>query len=578
MLQQVMTKPGEIIFQEVPVPEVKDDQVLVKIRNIGVCGSDIHVYHGKHPFTKYPVTQGHEVSGEIVKTGKAVTEFHEGQKVTIEPQVYCSHCYPCRHGKYNLCEELKVMGFQTTGTASEYFSVDASKVTLLPEEMSYEEGAMIEPLAVAVHAVKQMGDVKGMNIAVIGAGPAGIVCAYHLLRLGRPVDVFEMEQEAGGMARWGIPSYRLPRAELAGETDIVKTLGGHYRYGEKLGRDFHLNDLFAQGYDAVFLGIGCARGQFLGLPDEDQNAQGYLRGLDFLLEVEHSQGTPEGPKPLEGDVVVIGCGNVAMDCCRTARRIVKPGCQVTVAYRRIEASAPADPEEIHAARAEGIRFEFLSAPKRILVENGRVVGIELVRMHQTEPDASGRRAVKPLPGSEFIIPCSYVIAAIGQKMDPTVFIPEDGIALTRWGTIETKENFTTMREGVFAGGDAATGPKTLILAMAQGEAAAKSIDQYLKTREPAFFPRTRLSQIIAKAKLVGACRPTRPLPIEARYTSKFLDPEARSANWEEVEGAMTIEEARQESQRCMRCMRLIAVTTRNPVVEHEPTAPNAATF
>jgi formate dehydrogenase beta subunit len=165
-----------------------------------------------------------------------------------------------------------------------------------------------------------------------------------------------------------------------------------------------------------------------------------------------------------------------MDCCRTARRIVKPGCQVTVAYRRIEASAPADPEEIHAARAEGIRFEFLSAPKRILVENGRVVGIELVRMHQTEPDASGRRAVKPLPGSEFIIPCSYVIAAIGQKMDPTVFTPEDGIALTRWGTIETKENFTTTREGVFAGGDAATGPKTLILAMAQGEALSQHTD------------------------------------------------------------------------------------------------------
>ena len=146
----------------------------------------------------------------------------------------------------------------------------------------------------------QPGVDPNQRIAVIGAGPAGIVCAYHLLRLGRPVDVFEMEQEAGGMARWGIPSYRLPRAELAGETDIVKTLGGHYRYGEKLGRDFHLNDLFAQGYDAVFLGIGCARGQFLGLPDEDQNAQGYLRGLDFLLEVEHSQGTPEGPKPLEG--------------------------------------------------------------------------------------------------------------------------------------------------------------------------------------------------------------------------------------------------------------------------------------
>ena len=177
MLQQVMTNPGEIIFREVPVPEIKDNQVLVKIMNIGICGSDIHVYHGKHPFTKYPVTQGHEVSGEVVKTGDAVTEFHVGQKVTIEPQVYCGHCYPCRHGKYNLCEELKVMGFQTTGTASEYFAVDASKVTPIPEDMSYEEGAMIEPLAVAVHGVKQMGDVTGMNIVVIGAGPIGNLVA-----------------------------------------------------------------------------------------------------------------------------------------------------------------------------------------------------------------------------------------------------------------------------------------------------------------------------------------------------------------------------------------------------------------
>ena len=159
MLQQVMTNPGEIIFREVPVPEVKDDQVLVKIMNIGICGSDIHVYHGKHPFTKYPVTQGHEVSGEIAKVGKDVTEFHEGQKVTIEPQVYCGQCYPCRHGKYNLCEELKVMGFQTTGTASEYFAVDASKVTPIPEDMSYEEGAMIEPLA---QAAKGMGAAKVM--------------------------------------------------------------------------------------------------------------------------------------------------------------------------------------------------------------------------------------------------------------------------------------------------------------------------------------------------------------------------------------------------------------------------------
>lgn len=184
MKQEVMTKPGEIIFRDVPVPEVMDGQVKIKMMNIGICGSDIHVYHGKHPFTKYPVTQGHEVSGLVVETGKNVSRIKVGQKVTVEPQVYCGECYPCKHGKYNLCEELKVMGFQTTGMASEYFVVDESKVTELPDDMSYEHGAMIEPLAVAVHAVKQMGDVTGLKVAVIGAGPIGNLVAQVAKGMG----------------------------------------------------------------------------------------------------------------------------------------------------------------------------------------------------------------------------------------------------------------------------------------------------------------------------------------------------------------------------------------------------------
>lgn len=184
MLQQVMTAPGEIEFREVPVPEPEENQVLVKIRKIGVCGSDIHVYHGEHPFTSYPVTQGHEVSGEIEKLGSGVKGWKAGQNVTIQPQVVCGKCYPCRHGKYNLCEELKVMGFQTTGVASDYFAVDAAKVTPLPEEMSFDEGAMIEPLAVAVHAVKRAGNVEGAKIAVLGAGPIGILVAQTAKGLG----------------------------------------------------------------------------------------------------------------------------------------------------------------------------------------------------------------------------------------------------------------------------------------------------------------------------------------------------------------------------------------------------------
>ena len=184
MLQQVMTEPGKIVFRDIPVPEPGKGEVLVKIIDIGICGSDIHVYHGKHPFTSYPVTQGHEVSGIVEKAGEGVTDLAPGQKVTIQPQVVCGECYPCRHGKYNLCEKLKVMGFQTTGVASEYFCVAAEKVTPLPDEMTMEEGAMIEPLAVAVHAVQRAGNVRGKDICVLGAGPIGILTAQVAKGMG----------------------------------------------------------------------------------------------------------------------------------------------------------------------------------------------------------------------------------------------------------------------------------------------------------------------------------------------------------------------------------------------------------
>lgn len=185
MIQQVMTQPRVIEFRDVPVPEVKPGQVLVKIEKIGICGSDIHVYHGKHPFTKYPVTQGHETSGTVAAVGEGVTKVRIGQKVTIEPQEVCGKCYPCRHGKYNLCEELKVMGFQCTGVASEFFACDQSKITPLPDDMTLDQGAMIEPLAVAVHAVRQCGGgIEGKDVVVIGAGPIGNLVAQTAKGLG----------------------------------------------------------------------------------------------------------------------------------------------------------------------------------------------------------------------------------------------------------------------------------------------------------------------------------------------------------------------------------------------------------
>lgn len=184
MIQQVMTAPKKIEFRSIPIPALGSNQVLIKVMKIGICGSDIHVYHGTHPFTSYPITQGHELSAKVIELGSSVTQFTVGQKVTIEPQVYCGKCYPCRHGKYNLCENLEVMGFQTMGTASEYFAVDASKVTPLPENLTYNEGAMIEPLAVTVHAVRRFDEIQGAKVAILGAGPIGILLAQAAKGLG----------------------------------------------------------------------------------------------------------------------------------------------------------------------------------------------------------------------------------------------------------------------------------------------------------------------------------------------------------------------------------------------------------
>ena len=225
VLQQVMTKPGEIIFRELPVPEPGRGEVLLRIKRIGVCGSDIHVYYGEHKGTGYPVTQGHEVSARVEKLGEGVTGLHVGQKVTVEPQVTCGTCYPCRHGRYNLCEKLKVMGFQTTGMASEYFCVGADHVTPLPDTMTYDEGAMIEPLAVTVHAARRFDALEGSRVAVLGCGPIGILLAQTCRALG-----------AEKVMITDVSDYRLSLAEGLGVDFCVNT--AREDFGEALLRAF----------------------------------------------------------------------------------------------------------------------------------------------------------------------------------------------------------------------------------------------------------------------------------------------------------------------------------------------------
>lgn len=225
MRQEIMTAPQNIIFQEIPIPEPTDNQVLLQIKRIGICGSDIHVYHGTHPYTKYPVTQGHELSAQIVKIGKKVTGFSIGQKVTIEPQVFCGQCYPCTHGKYNLCESLKVMGFQTTGAASEYFAVDSSKITILPDNISYDEGALIEPLAVTVHAIKRFRSIKDSRVAILGCGPIGILLSQAARAAG-----------AKSVLVTDISEYRLNLAKKLGADYAINTK--KINFGEALKMAF----------------------------------------------------------------------------------------------------------------------------------------------------------------------------------------------------------------------------------------------------------------------------------------------------------------------------------------------------
>jgi L-iditol 2-dehydrogenase len=205
MKQAVMTSPGHIEFHDVPVPAPGTGEVLIRMQRIGVCGSDIHVWHGKHALTPYPVVQGHEVSGTIEKVGAGVKGFSAGDPVTLQPQVTCGTCYPCRHGSYHICDSLKVMGFQTTGAGSEYFAVDASKVLKLPRGMSLDFGAMVEPAAVAVHAISRFGDVKGKKVLVLGAGPIGNLVAQTAKGLG-----------AAGVLITDVSDFRLGKAKECG--------------------------------------------------------------------------------------------------------------------------------------------------------------------------------------------------------------------------------------------------------------------------------------------------------------------------------------------------------------------------
>ena len=406
---------------------------------------------------------------------------------------------------------------------------------------------------------------KDARVAVVGAGPVGLTCAYHLLELGYRVDIFEAKDEPGGMIRFGVPAYRLPRRILREEADIVAAMGGRFLFNQRLGRDFTVDGLFAQGYGAVFIACGCPKGNALGVPGEEPAPAGYESGVAFLERL--SRGLETGGAPvLEGDALVVGGGNVAMDCCRAAARVTSG--RVRVVYRRTEADMPADPAEIAGAKAEGVEFDFLLGPEALVVEDGRVTGLRVHEMERIGPEADGRRGVRPIRGSSRVIPCAHVIAAVGQHTDKS--LPAEGIARDRKRRIVVNAAQETSRPGVFAGGDCTTGPRAdgptnMIMGMGQAYFAARSIDRYLSSGQSPFDSRWRMGEWIAAGRLLDDDGPPPEKEPRERVPARELPPEERLRDFREVEQTMTREEAWAEASRCLRCYRVLTVITEAPI-------------
>ena len=312
---------------------------------------------------------------------------------------------------------------------------------------------------------------KGIKVAIIGSGPAGLTAAYHLRLMGYSVTVFEESEEVGGMLAQAIPDYRLPRKVLRDEVKVLESVGVEFRTSTRIGDETGIDDLFRMGFKAIFISTGAHRPRTLKIPGVE--LRGVHQALDFLKLTKSGK-----LRRLEGVVWVIGGGDVAIDSARTALRLGAR--EVNIMYRRSRAEMPASDEAIERALEEGIKIFFLATPIEILGRDEKVIGMRCIKMRLGEPGPDGRRKPIPIPGSEFEVRADHVILAIGQRPDLSWIRPEDGIKLTERGLIKIDENYSTSRRGVFAGGDAVRGPSTFTHATLDGLRAAYEIHKFLQ--------------------------------------------------------------------------------------------------
>ena len=338
--------------------------------------------------------------------------------------------------------------------------------------MAREDRAAIEPVIS-----------NGHRIAIVGSGPASLTCAGDLNKLGYDVTIYEAFHKSGGVLVYGIPQFRLPKEIVQAEIDQLTEAGVKIINDAIIGKSLTVDELFEEGYEAVFIGSGAGLPQFLKIPGE--NLMGVYSANELLTRVNLMKAYRDDydtPIKRFNKVAVVGAGNVAMDAARVAKRL--GASSVSIVYRRGRDELPARLEEVEHAEAEGIEFQLLNNPVRIVGdENGFVKGIEVQRQELGEPDAKGRRSPVPVPGSEWVLECDTVVIAIGTSPNPLIRQTTQGLNFTKKGGIDADEFGVTSREGVFAGGDAVTGAATVILAMGAGKEAAKSIDKYIKSKK-----------------------------------------------------------------------------------------------
>jgi len=322
---------------------------------------------------------------------------------------------------------------------------------------------------------------NGHKVAVLGAGPAGLTCANDLRRMGYDVTIFEAFHKAGGVLIYGIPEFRLPKAIVQAEVENLQKMGVEIQCNMVMGKVLTVEEIFEMGYEAIFIGTGAGLPSFLGIEGENSvgvfSANEYLTRINLMKAYDGKHDTPIMPIK---KAVIVGGGNVAMDAARCAKRM---GADTMIVYRRSLDELPARKEEVHHAMEEGIEFNLLTNPKRILAdENGKVCGIVCAKMELGEPDESGRRRPVEIPGADVTIECDAVIVSIGTSPNPIMKENTKNLKTNRKGCIEADETGATSIPGVFAGGDAVTGAATVILAMGAGKTGAASIDAYIKAK------------------------------------------------------------------------------------------------